>query len=43
MSDLLEVDEVTRRFGGLTAVNKVSFAVQEGACVGLIGANGAGK
>ena len=43
MSDLLEVHEVTRRFGGLTAVNKVSFAVQEGACVGLIGANGAGK
>jgi len=40
---LIEADEVTRKFGGLTAVNKVSFAVEEGAAVGLIGANGAGK
>jgi ABC-type branched-subunit amino acid transport system ATPase component len=40
---LIEAVDVTRRFGGLTAVNKVSFAVEEGAAVGLIGANGAGK
>jgi branched-chain amino acid transport system ATP-binding protein len=40
---LLEAQSVTRRFGGLTAVNEVSFSVEEGAAVGLIGANGAGK
>jgi branched-chain amino acid transport system ATP-binding protein len=40
---LLEVDAVTRRFGGLTAVNDVTFSVEQGAAVGLIGANGAGK
>ena len=43
MSALLEVDRVTRRFGGLTAVNEVSFTGEEGAAIGLIGANGAGK
>ncbi|MCW5620336.1 MAG: ABC transporter ATP-binding protein [Burkholderiales bacterium] len=40
---LLEVDAVTKRFGGLTAVSAVSFGVAEGAVVGLIGPNGAGK
>lgn len=40
---LLEAAHVTRRFGGLTAVDDVSFTVQQGAAVGLIGANGAGK
>ncbi len=40
---LLEANRVTRRFGGLTAVNEVSIQVEEGAAVGLIGANGAGK
>ena len=40
---LLEARQVTRRFGGLTAVNDVSFSVEEGSAVGLIGANGAGK
>ena len=40
---LLEARQVTRRFGGLTAVNEVSFSVEEGSAVGLIGANGAGK
>ena len=43
MTALIEAIDVTRAFGGLTAVNKVSFAVEEGAAVGLIGANGAGK
>jgi branched-chain amino acid transport system ATP-binding protein len=43
MSALLEVDQVTRRFGGLTAVSQVSLDVEEGSAVGLIGANGAGK
>jgi branched-chain amino acid transport system ATP-binding protein len=40
---LLEVERLTRRFGGLAAVAEVSFAVEEGEIVGLIGPNGAGK
>jgi len=42
-SALLKVDSVVRRFGGLTAVNQVSFEVRQGEIVGLIGPNGAGK
>jgi branched-chain amino acid transport system ATP-binding protein len=40
---MLEANKVTRRFGGLIAVNEVSFSVQEGEIFGLIGPNGAGK
>jgi len=40
---LLEVDAVTKRFGGLTAVSRFSLAVGAGDIVGLIGPNGAGK
>ncbi|MQS11771.1 ABC transporter ATP-binding protein [Streptomyces kaniharaensis] len=40
---LLEVSNVTMRFGGLTAVNDVSLTVGEGEIIGLIGPNGAGK
>jgi branched-chain amino acid transport system ATP-binding protein len=40
---LLQLDRVTIRFGGLTAVNAVDFVVQEGELCGLIGPNGAGK
>jgi branched-chain amino acid transport system ATP-binding protein len=40
---MLQLDNVTVRFGGLTAVNKVSLSVGTGDVVGLIGANGAGK
>ncbi|MER2529935.1 MAG: ABC transporter ATP-binding protein [Candidatus Competibacter denitrificans] len=40
---LLSLREVTKTFGGLTAVNAVSFTVDEGSVVGLIGPNGAGK
>ncbi len=43
MSALLEVNGVTKRFGGLTAVNDVSFAVAEGEILSVIGPNGAGK
>lgn len=40
---LLEVREISRHFGGLIAVNNVSFGVQPGDIFGLIGPNGAGK
>ena len=40
---LLSVEHVTKRFGGLTAVSKVSFAGRTGEMVGIIGPNGAGK
>jgi branched-chain amino acid transport system ATP-binding protein len=40
---LLEVENLTKRFGGLTAVENVSFNIDEGEMVGLIGPNGAGK
>ena len=40
---LLQLDKVTIRFGGLTAVNAVDFVVNEGELCGLIGPNGAGK
>jgi branched-chain amino acid transport system ATP-binding protein len=43
MSTLLELDDVTRRFGGLNAVEGVSFSVAQGEILGLIGPNGAGK
>jgi len=41
--NLLEAQRVTKRFGGLTAVNDLDFSVAEGRIVSLIGPNGAGK
>ncbi|ULT58845.1 ABC transporter ATP-binding protein [Neobacillus drentensis] len=43
MSKLLEVKELTKQFGGVTAVSDVSFGVGEGEIVAVIGPNGAGK
>lgn len=40
---MLTIDHVTKKFGGLTAVNDVSFEVKKGEIVGLIGPNGSGK
>jgi branched-chain amino acid transport system ATP-binding protein len=40
---LLEVEKVTRRFGGIVALDEVDFDVDQGEIVGLIGPNGAGK
>lgn len=40
---ILDAHEVTKRFGGLTAVNQISMKVEDGQIYGLIGPNGAGK
>jgi len=40
---LLEVDDITLRFGGVTAINGVSFHVDDGELFSIIGPNGAGK
>ena len=40
---ILEAHAVTKRFGGLAAVSGVSFALQDGEILGLIGPNGSGK
>ena len=43
-SDLvIDVRNVSKRFGGLTAVNNCSLSVRRGSVTGLIGPNGAGK
>src|SRR5881394_3452902 len=42
-SDFFHVEQLTKRFGGLTAVNAVSFELKRDELVGLIGPNGAGK
>jgi ABC-type branched-subunit amino acid transport system ATPase component len=43
MTALLEIDGLTKRFGGVTAVSECSFAVPEGSVTALVGPNGSGK
>lgn len=43
MNDILQVIDLTKRFGGLTAVNNVTFSVRELEILSVIGPNGAGK
>ena len=40
---ILEVENVTKTFGGIIALNRVSFSVREGEILGIIGPNGSGK
>ena len=40
---LLKTEHLTKNFGGLTALNKVDFEINEGELVAIIGPNGAGK
>lgn len=41
--DVLAVNKLTKKFGGFTAVDRVSFALKKGEILGLLGPNGAGK
>jgi len=43
MGSILQVAQLTKRFGGLTAVHELAFEVREGEILGMIGPNGAGK
>jgi len=43
MSDAIDVQHLTRRFGSFVAVNDLSFSVKQGEIFGFLGANGAGK
>ena len=43
MAPIIEIKDLTKRYGGLVAVNDVSFDVQEHEILSIIGPNGAGK
>ena len=40
---MIKVENVTKKFGGLTAIDNVSFSVKQGEVLGIIGPNGSGK
>ena len=40
---LLEINDINKSFGGLLALQDISFSVEEGETLGIMGANGAGK
>ena len=40
MQQIIELEKVTKRFGGITALNQASLSVEKGEVVGLIGDNG---
>jgi branched-chain amino acid transport system ATP-binding protein len=43
MAPLLVADSITKRFGGLVAVSKLDFTLEQGVIASVIGPNGAGK
>ncbi|MCC7296346.1 MAG: ATP-binding cassette domain-containing protein, partial [Acidobacteria bacterium] len=43
MKTIIKAENLTKRFGDLTAVNGISFEIREGECFGFLGPNGAGK
>lgn len=43
MNKVLEINQLTKKFGSFTAVNNVSFSVEKGNVYGLLGPNGSGK
>src|SRR6266487_904838 len=43
MQNIIEVRDLVKRFGDITAVNSINFSVNEGEIFGLLGPNGAGK
>jgi ABC-2 type transport system ATP-binding protein len=43
MVAVLEADNLTKKFGDVTAVDNVSFSVEKGSLFGLLGPNGSGK
>lgn len=40
---MIEVKDLTKKYGDFTAVNNISFSVEKGSIVGFVGKNGAGK
>ncbi len=43
MAEVLRVEELSKHFGTVRAVDRISFGIEEGVCFGLLGPNGAGK